>query len=101
MNWLHRKLDGLLTTEQFAYPELKSMFWTLALDSFFIFSIGMLSTALVSSVGEAAIAAASMVGTINGMVSLMCMSLASGGGSVVARAKGRGDMEDIVRLLLG
>ena len=53
MNWLHRKLDGLLTTEQFAYPELKSMFWTLALDSFFIFSIGMLSTALVSSVGAA------------------------------------------------
>ena len=68
LNWLHRKLDGLLTTEQFAYPELKSMFWTLALDSFFIFSIGMLSTALVSSVGEAAIAAVSMVGTINGMV---------------------------------
>lgn len=99
LNWLHRKLDGLLTTEQFAYPELKSMFWTLALDSFFIFSIGMLSTALVSSVGEAAIAAVSMVGTINGMVSLMFMSLASGGGIVVARAKGRGDMEDIRRVI--
>ena len=71
------------------------MFWTLVLDQFFILFINVLATAMVSSIGEAAIAAVSMVGIINGMVSLMFTSLASGGGIVVARAKGRADHEDI------
>ena len=70
-NVIRGKLEKLLTTDQFSYPELRSMFLTLALDQFFIFFIGMLSTALVSSVGEAAVAAVSMVGTVNGMVSLL------------------------------
>ena len=75
------------------------MFLTLCLDNFFIFFISMRSTAMVSSVGEAAIAAVSMVGTINGMVSLMFTSLASGGAIVVARAKGRGDGLEIRRAI--
>ena len=85
------RLRELLNSDQFTYPELQKMFWTLTLDQFFIFFISMLSTAMVSSVGEAAIAAVSMVGTVNGMVSLMFTSLATGGAIVVARAKGSGD----------
>ena len=99
MRFLRRRLEGLLTTEQFRYPELRSMFLTLALDQFFIFFIGTLSTAMVSSVGEAAIAAVSMVGTINGMVSLMFTSLAAGGSIVVSRAKGQGDQQEIRRAI--
>lgn len=94
-NRLVLKLDSLLTTEQFTYGKLKNMFLTLMLDQFFIFSIGMLSTAMVSSVGEAAIAAVSMVGTINGMVSLFFTSLASGGAIMVARAKGSGSINEM------
>ena len=75
------------------------MFLTLIIDQFFIFFIGVLSTAMVSSVGEAAIAAVSMVVSINGMVSLMFTSLAAGGGIVVARAKGSGDREEIRRAI--
>ena len=92
-------LEKLLTTEQFRYEELKKMFFTLLLDQFFIFFIGMLSTAMVSSVGEAAMAAVSLVGTINGMVSLMFTSLATGGAIVVSRAKGSGDYQEIRRAI--
>lgn len=95
MKYLRKRLEALLTTEQFTYPKLRDMFFTLILDQFFIFFIGMLSTAMVSSVGEAAIAAVSMVGTVNGMVSLMFTSLASGGAIMVARAKGSGDQNQI------
>jgi len=85
----------MLESEQFTSAELWKMFLTLMLDQFFIFFIGVLSTAMVSSVGEAAIAAASMVSTVNGMVSLAFTSLAAGGAIVVARAKGSGDMLEV------
>ena len=95
MHFLQQKMNDLLTTEQFTYKELRSMYLTLLLDQFFIMIIGMVSTALVSSVGEAAIAAVSMVGTVNGMVSLVFTSMATGGAIVVARAKGRNDYSEI------
>ena len=99
MEKLRNRLDGLLTTNQFTYPELRKMFVTLTLDQFFICFISLLSTALVSSVGEAAIAAVSMVGTVNSLVSLVFMSLATGGAIVVSRAKGRGDVKEIRRAI--
>ena len=95
LNKLQNRLDTLLTSSQFTYQQLYKMFLTLALDQFFIYLISVLSSAMVSSVGEAAIAAVSMVGTINGMVSLLFTSLATGGGIIVARSKGRGDMATI------
>ena len=36
MNRLNKRLNDMLTTEQFGYPELRSMFLTLVLDQFFI-----------------------------------------------------------------
>ena len=95
MHFLQQKMNDLLTTEQFTYKELRRRYRTLLLDQFFIMIIGMVSTALVSSVGEAAIAAVSMVGTVNGMVSLVFTSMATGGAIVVARAKGRNDYSEI------
>lgn len=99
MKRIRKLLDDLLTTDQFTYPELKKMFLTLLLDQFFIFFIGVLSTILVSRVGEAAMAAVSLVGTVNGMVSLMFTSLATGGAIAVSRAKGRGDAGEIKRAI--
>ncbi len=95
MRSIRRRLEGLLTTDQFTYPELRKMFLTLLLDQFFIFFIGLLSTMLVSRLGEAAMAAVSLVSTVNGMVSLMFTSLATGGAIAVSRAKGRGDVAEI------
>ena len=95
MKRIRHWLESLLSTDLFSYPELKKMFLTLLLDQFFIFFIGVLSTMLVSRIGEAAMAAVSLVGTVNGMVSLMFTSLATGGAIAVSRAKGRGDVAEI------
>ena len=99
MERLDRWLDQLLGSEQFSYPALRSMYLTLVLDQFFICFISVISTALVSSIGEAAVAAVSMVGTVNGMVSLVFTSLATGGAIVVSRAKGSGDMTAVRRAI--
>ena len=84
-------LEDAFTSEHFTYPELRSMYLALVVDSFFIVFISMLSSAMVSSTGEAAIAAVNMVGVINGMVSLVFNAFAVGGAIVIARAKGHGD----------
>ena len=90
-------LESQLSSDLFGYDQLRKMYLTLLLDQFFIFLIGMLSTALVSSVGEAAMAAVSLVSTVNGLVSLVFSSLATGGAIVVSRAKGRGDAQELRR----
>lgn len=71
MTRIRDRLQPLFTTELFRYDELKKMFFTLALDQFFIYAIGILSSAMVSSVGEEAIAAVSMVNTVNSLVCLL------------------------------
>ncbi len=89
------RLEKALDSEQFTYAQLKSMYLTLVLDQFFIIFINVLSTAMVSSTGEAAIAATNMVGSINGMVSLLFTAVAIGGSIVIARAKGRGNAHGV------
>ena len=84
-------LEDAFTSEYFTYPQLRGMLFTLMVDQFFIIFINMLSTAMVSSTGEAAIAAANMVGSINSIVALVFNAFAIGGSIVIARAKGHGD----------
>ena len=94
-NGMFRKMNAWVedafTSELFTYKQLRGMFFTLLVDQFFIVFINMLSTAMVSSTGEAAIAAANMVGSINSIVALVFNSFAIGGSIVIARAKGHGD----------
>lgn len=92
---LNARLNGMFTSDQFNYGELRSMFLTLVMDQFFIVFINILSTAMVSSTGEAAIAATSMVGSVNSLVVLVFTALAVGGSIVIARAKGLGDLHGI------
>lgn len=89
------RLEKTLDSEQFTYGQLKSMYLTLVLDQFFIVFILVLSTAMVSSTGEAAIAATNMVGSVNGLVSLLFTAVAIGGSIVIARAKGRGSAHGV------
>ncbi|MGN0779546.1 MAG: MATE family efflux transporter [Aristaeellaceae bacterium] len=91
MSKLHGWLEDAFTSEHFTYPQLRGMYGTLLLDSFFIILINMLSSAMVASTGEAAIAAVNMVGVVNGMVALVFNAFAVGGAIVIARAKGHGD----------
>ncbi|MBP3645937.1 MAG: MATE family efflux transporter [Clostridia bacterium] len=97
---LNSWLETSFTSAQFTYKEIRSMFFTLLLDQFFIMFIAMLSTAMVSSTGEAAIAAANMVNSINNIVVLLFSSIAIGGAVVIARAKGSGD-DHSIRCALG
>jgi len=99
MNRINQTMEKWFSSEQFAWPELRRMFLTLLMDQAFIYIINVLSTMLVSRVGEAAMAAVSLVSTVNGMVSLMFTALATGGGIVVSRAKGRGDAAGIQRAI--
>ena len=92
---LTARLNGMLTTELFSFRELAKMFGTLLLDQFFICFIGVLSTAMVAGTGEAAMAAASMVGTVNALVTLVFMSVATCGAIVIARAKGSGSLHEM------
>ncbi len=93
-------LEKLFTTEQFTFSHLLSMFVPLVLDQLFIFGIGILSTAMVSSSGEAAISAVSMVNSMGFIVSALFGALSTGGTILVARAHGSGDTEH-VRLAIG
>lgn len=88
-------LEEAFTSEQFTYKELRGMFLTLVLDQFFIVFINVLSSSMVSSTGEAAIAAVNMVGSVNAMVVLIFSAVAVGGAIIIARAKGRGDIEGV------
>lgn len=81
-------LEDSFTSGQFTFKQLSGMLVTLIMDSFFIMIINVLSVSMVSSVGEAAMAAANMVGTLNMLVSLGFQALATSGAIVVARAKG-------------
>lgn len=96
----HAWLEDAFTSQQFTYKQLRSMFFTLVLDAFFIMFINMLSVSMVSSTGEAAMAAVNMVGSVNSLVSLIFSALATGGSIVIARAKGRGD-ESGIRTVIG
>ena len=92
---LTRWLEDAFTSEHFTFRQIASMLVTLIMDSFFIMIINVLSSSMVSSVGEAAMAAVNMVGTINVLVSLTFTSLATGGSIVVARAKGSHDIPSL------
>lgn len=88
---LSRWLEDAFNSEHFTLRQIASMLMTLIMDSFCIMIINVLSSSMVSSVGEAAMAAVNMVGTVNVLVSLTFTSLATGGAIVVARAKGSHD----------
>lgn len=94
------KLNEMFTTEQFSYVDLRKMFVPLLLDQLFIFLMGMLSTAMVSSSGEAAISAVSMVGSLGYIATSLFNALSTGGSILVSQARGSGD-EERVRTTVG
>ena len=94
------KLDALFTTEQFTSSQIIKMFVPLVFDQLFIFAMGMLSAAMVSSSGEAAISAVSLVGTLGFIVASIFNAVATGGTILVAQARGSGD-DNRVRIAAG
>ena len=87
--WLH----GLFDSDMFTTKQILKIFYPLLLDQFSIHLIMAVSTALVSSVGQAALAAVSMVNTLSFVVTAVMFALSAGGGVIIAQAKGSGDEE--------
>jgi Na+-driven multidrug efflux pump len=75
----------------FSAKQILKMFYPLLLDQFFIHLISVLSTSLVSSVGQEALAAVSMVNTLSFVITALLFALCAGGGVIIAQAKGSGD----------
>ena len=86
--WLHRLFDS----DMFTTKQILKIFYPLLLDQFSIHLIMALSTSLVSTVGQAALAAVSMVNTLSFVVTAVMFAL-SAGGVIIAQAKGSGDEE--------
>ena len=96
--FLSRVRNGLysrLESEHFTAQSLIRMFWPLVLDQLFIFVIGILSVAMVSSAGEEQIAAVTLVGVIGSLSYALFSAISMGGSIVIARAKGSGDPERV------
>ena len=70
-------LFGLFDSEMFSAKQILKMFYPLLLDQFFIHLISVLSTSLVSSVGQEALAAVSMVNTLSFVITALLFALAS------------------------
>ncbi|MBQ3668868.1 MAG: hypothetical protein II920_06560 [Clostridia bacterium] len=85
---LVRSLKGRLDSELFTYEQLRGMFIPLLLDQLFIFGIGILSSAMVSSSGAGAITAMTYAGSISNLAFAVYSALSVGTGIVIARAKG-------------
>ena len=91
--WLEKRF----TTEQFTFKQIWDMFVPLTFDQLFIYGIGILSVSMVSSSGQEAMAAVSMVGSLGFLVTAIFSALASGGTIIVARAVGSGDQSRVRR----
>ena len=84
---LKRRFDSPL----FHYEQLRGMFIPLLLDQLFIYGIGLLSGAMVSSSGMGAISAVNDAFVVSNLAYVLFSAIATGAGIVIARAKGAGD----------
>lgn len=86
-NWLSLKLSS----SQFSYQQILGMLFPLILDQFFIFFIGSLTNALISTSGEDSMAAVALVSPITMIAFSLFTAISNGGTVVVAQYKGKGD----------
>ncbi|MBQ3761925.1 MAG: hypothetical protein II875_07945 [Clostridia bacterium] len=84
-------LKGRFDSDLFTYEQLRSMFIPLLLDQLFIFIIGLLSSAMVSSSGEGSMSAFNYGNAISSLAYAIYSAVSIGAGIVIARAKGSGD----------
>lgn len=71
------------------------MLMPLIMDSFFVFGIGVLTTAMISSSSQESVAAISLVGPLYMMVYAINNAISAGGTVVVAMFKGKGETERV------
>lgn len=86
-NYLDRKLSGSV----FNWHQIIDLIIPGVLDSLSIMFINSLITALISSNGEASVAAVSLCSPITGLICNFFMGLSDGGGIIVSQSYGKND----------
>ena len=92
---LTKILDKKLGSSIFTGRQIISMLMPLIMDSFFVFGIGVLTTAMISSSSQESVAAISLVGPLYMMVYAINNAISAGGTVVVAMFKGKGETERV------
>ena len=78
----------------FSNRDLEKLIIPLFVEQFLAFSVGLADSVMVSSVGEAAVSAVSLIDTIMVLLINMFTALATGGAIVAGQALGRKNSED-------
>jgi putative MATE family efflux protein len=90
-----RFFEQQLGSKLFTYHQIFSMLIPLMLDQFFINSISLLTTAMISSSSQESVTAVSLVAPLSTMLYAVFSSISVGGTVVVAQYMGRGNKEKI------
>ena len=77
----------------FSNADLKKLIWPLVLEQLLAYTIGLMDTIMVSSVGEAAMSGVSLVDMINLLFINLFAALGTGGAVVAAQLLGSKDRE--------
>lgn len=88
---INQLMDSKFSSTMFTCKEILHMLFPLILDNFFINAIGMLTTSMISSAGQASVSAVSLIGPVTTLVLCLLNAIAAGGTVVVAQAKGQGN----------
>lgn len=78
----------------FSNKALKKMIIPLVIEQILVMMVGMVDTAMVSHVGEAAISGVSLVDMINNLIIFLLAAIATGGAVIVSQYIGKGDKEE-------
>lgn len=84
---VHRNGAGIL----FSNKSLRNLILPLIIEQFLAVAIGMIDTAMVASVGEAAVSGISLVDSINFLLITLFSSFATGGAVIAAQYIGKGE----------
>lgn len=90
-----RYLAKQLGSRLFTYQKVLSMLLPLILDQFFITTISLLSTAMISASSQESVTAVSLINPLAMMIYAIFSAISVGGTVIVAQYKGRGDDEKL------
>lgn len=89
------KFDKFMTkrygSSMFSYREIFAMLGPLIIDQFFIFFIGMLTNAMISTSSQESVTAVGLVSPIIMLITSLFTATAAGGTVIVAQYRGKGD----------
>lgn len=90
---IDRFLKRQLSSKLFSYGKIFAMLVPIILDQFFINSISLLTTAMISSSSQESVSAISLINPLSMMIWAIFSAISLGGTVVVAQYKGKGDTE--------